>query len=270
MDNPYTQYEKQWHNFPARFEANCDRILKFVNESNTKGTFFCLGWIVKKYPNTIRKIADLGYEIACHSHSHQLAYKQSPSEFRDDLLSAKNLIEDTIGKPIDTYRIPGFSLTNESLWAIDILVEEGIKVDCSIFPAFRGHGGIPNFKNISPCILKTKMGNRIKEFPLNAYSFLGNRFIFSGGGYFRLFPYWFLKYLFLKSTYVMTYFHPRDFDPGQPKINGLSTYRKFKCYYGLNNSEKKIIKLLNDFKFSDVRTANSIVCWSQVPEIEIN
>ena len=174
-----------------------------------------------------------GHELASHSSRHQLVYQQTPQEFRLDFRSARYAIEDATGVSVDTYRIPGFSLTQESLWALDILAEEAVKVDCSVFPAVRGHGGLPQFTSDRPCIVKTKQGHALKELPLNTRSILGNKFVFSGGGYFRLLPYWLLKKLFAESDYVMTYFHPRDFDVNQPMIPNLSSTRRIKSYVGL-------------------------------------
>ena len=269
LDHPETRSEDQWKNFEARFEQNLERVLSIVARHNVKATFFCLGWIAEQYPHLIRKISDAGYEVACHSSRHQLAYQQTPDEFRTDFCSARDSINDATGVAIDTYRIPGFSLTQQSIWALDILGEEGVKIDCSVFPAVRGHGGLPQFTSDKPCIVRTGQGYTLKELPLNNRSILGNKVVFSGGGYFRLFPYWLLKKLFADSEYVMTYFHPRDFDAGQPMIPNLSASRRFKSYVGLRGAESKLIKLLNDFEFVDVRTAVSRVDWDKAPVVQV-
>ena len=221
LDHPETRSEAQWKNYEARFEQNLDRVLSIVSRCEVKATFFCLGWIAEQYPHLVRKISDAGYQVACHSSRHQLAYQQTPDEFRADFRAARDAISDATGVAVDTYRIPGFSLTQESIWALDILGEEGVEVDCSVFPAVRGHGGLPQFKSAEPCLVRTEQGHTLKELPLNTRSILGNKVVFSGGGYFRLFPYWLLKKLFADSEYVMTYFHPRDFDPDQPMIPNL-------------------------------------------------
>jgi polysaccharide deacetylase family protein (PEP-CTERM system associated) len=269
LDHPSTRSEAQWTRFPSRIDENVERILRLLEEGRVNATFFCLGWIAEKYPHIIKKISDSGHEIACHSHYHQLAYSQTPNEFREDLHRAKSTIEDVLGYSIETYRIPGFSLTAGNLWAIDIIYEEGFSVDCSVFPASRTHGGLQGFTTDQPCLIQLKNSALIKEFPLNTYSILGNRFVFSGGGYFRLFPYFLLEYLFYNSKYVMTYFHPRDFDSTQPIIFDLSPMRKFKSYYGLKNAEGKLIKLLNKFNFIDVQTAVQSIDWGNARIIKI-
>lgn len=269
LDHPDTCNEQKWSGFESRFEGNLERILAIINENNVNATFFCLGWIAEKYPKLIAKIAEQGYEIACHSSRHQLAFNQTPAEFKADLLEAKNQISSATGVEVTVYRIPGFSLTNKTLWALDILSEEGFDVDCSVFPAARGHGGLPQFISDKPCLIKTSSG-LLREFPLNTKSILGNSIVFSGGGYFRLFPYILLSKLFKDSEYIMTYFHPRDFDPNQPVVHNLSLLRKFKSYVGLKGAETKLRRILNRFDFIDVRTAVSKINWSDVPIIDIS
>jgi len=129
------------------------------------------------------------------------------------------------------------------------MAEEGIKYDSSVFPANRAHGGLPQFTTDQPCKVITKKGYEIIELPMNTASLLGQKFVFSGGGYFRLLPEWYLKKLFDSQDYVMTYFHPRDFDAGQPIIPGLSRFRKFKSYTGIRSALEKLEKtvLYNEY-----------------------
>lgn len=269
LDHPDTRSETQWRHYESRFEKNFERILSIVEGVNARATFFCLGWIAERYPRLVSKITDLGHEVACHSSTHQLAYTQTPDEFRNDLRRAIDQIQSATGVRVDTYRVPGFSLTQDSLWLLEILAQEGIKVDCSVFPARRGHGGLPQFSHAGPCKISVPSGG-LKELPLNVTSFLGNPIVFSGGGYFRILPYWWLDKCFSKSEYVMTYFHPRDFDPAQPRLRGLHPFRRFKSYVGLASAEKKLTRLLRSFAFVDVRTAVSMVNWSEVPVISLS
>jgi len=267
LDHDETRSIDRWPAFGSRIEENVERILGVINDANVNATFFCLGWIAEKYPHVIKKIGDLGYEIGCHSYAHQLAYTQTPKQFRDDLRRAKSTIEDVLGRAIDAYRIPGFSLTKKNLWALDVIYEEGFSVDCSVFPASRAHGGMRGFASDRPCLIDLGSSGVIREFPLNTFPFFGARVVFSGGGYFRLLPYPVLARLFQKSEYVMTYFHPRDFDSSQPVIPGLSVARQFKSYYGLRSAERKLSRLLSEFDFVDLRTAVKDVDWSGVKVI---
>ena len=213
-----------------------------------KGTFFCLGWIAEKHPHIVKRIDEAGHHIGTHSHHHQLAYEQTEEEYRTDLSKSIRTLSDLTGKTVDAYRAPGFSIKESNLWAFDVMAEEGIRFDSSVFPANRAHGGLSQFTTDQPCKVITKRGHELIELPMNTASLLGKRFVFSGGGYFRLLPEWYLKHLFQSQEYVMTYFHPRDFDADQPMIPGLSPFRKFKSYYGIRNALQKLSNIqLSEF-----------------------
>jgi len=263
LDHPSTKTEKQWANFPSRLDQNTDKILELLSDFNLKATFFCLGWVAKQYPNIIRRIADSGHELGCHSNMHQLVYEQTPAEFKTDLKEALQRLGDVSGKKIDCYRAPGFSITHENMWAIEELIAHGIKIDCSIFPASRAHGGLPNFHSSRPCKIQTASGI-LKEFPLNTASVLGKKFVFSGGGYFRFFPISLLKILIKNSDYNMLYFHPRDFDPDQPVLPDLKFVRKFKSYYGLRRCEAKLRDVLKNHNVIDLHKADELINWQSV------
>ena len=268
LDNDSTKTEKQWAKYESRIHSNMERILELLSQKNQKATFFCLGWIAEKYPEIIKEIDVQGHEIGTHSHMHQLVYEQTPKNFKKDLDRSIKLLEDRIGKKINAYRSPGFSLKKECMWAFDIMLELGIDTDCSIFPAFRSHGGIPDLSIKQPFIIQSN-GSLIKEFPMSVYNISGLRLVFSGGGYFRLLPYSIIRRMIKKESYVMSYFHPRDFDLEQPVINGLSPLRRFKSYYGLSSSLQKLEKLLTEFKFIPLSEASLHVHWGNVEKIKV-
>lgn len=269
LDHPATQSVNSWSKFPSRLQEGVETILEMLINSNQQATFFCLGWVAEKHPDVIRTIDNAGFHIGTHSYAHQLAYDQSPKEFREDLTKSIKILADTIGKPIDCYRAPGFSITTENLWAFDILIQEGITIDCSLFPANRAHGGLPNMKSSCPSVGKWD-NSEIKLFPINTRSVLGRKLIYSGGGYFRLFPRHLIEKWFREDPYVMTYFHPRDFDPGQPLIPGLSPARRFKSYVGIKGAKNKLSKLLSSQDFIDVRKAAQTVDWNTAPTIQLD
>ncbi|MBD78450.1 MAG: polysaccharide deacetylase [Crocinitomicaceae bacterium] len=269
LDNDSTKTESEWATYEYRIESNMDRILGLLSRENQKATFFVLGWVARKFPDILKQIDSEGYEIATHSDLHQLAYNQSKEEFRNDLEISIKSLEDIIGKKIKTYRAPGFSLTNNNTWVFEELINQGIEIDCSVFPAKRAHGGFEQYGLAEPGLINFN-GLQIKEFPINLVQVLGNKIIFSGGGYFRLFPYWAIKKMMKQSKYVMTYFHPRDFDPNQPMIKDLPLTRKFKSYYGLSGAFNKLESLIKDFSFVDLNEANANVDWSNARVIKIN
>ena len=268
LDNDSTRGEAQWSQYESRIQRNCDRIIEILEQTNTPATFFCLGWIAERHPQIIRTISDCGYEVASHSYAHQLAYEMTPDTFRADLDRSLKTLADITGKAVRAYRAPGFSFKQQNTWVFDCLLEAGVTVDCSIFPAERAHGGFASFGSARPAWIRWH-GGQLKEFPINTRSVLGQDIVFSGGGYFRLFPYSLIRAWTRDATYMMTYFHPRDFDAGQPMIPELSAARRFKSYYGLEQAEGKLRSLLDDFEFTDLAGAEAAVDWDEAPVIAL-
>ena len=268
LDNSETKDEKQWIQLESRIHQNMDKILDLLEKNDQKATFFTIGWIARKYPEIIKNIDSRGHEIASHSDMHQLAYEFNREEFRQDLEISVKSIEDITGKKVRAYRAPGFSVKKENKWVFEELINNGIEIDCSVFPAKRAHGGFEEFGYAEPAYIEMN-GSKIKEFPINTYSVLGKNIIFSGGGYFRLIPYPLMRHFMNNSKYVMTYLHPRDFDPEQPMIEGLSAFRRFKSYVGLKSTSSKLDRLLNDFDFIDLEEADSMIEWNDVKVVKL-
>jgi len=266
LDNDSTKTEVEWSNYEYRLEKNIDRIFELLDRKNQKATFFCLGWVAREFPDVLKKIDKMGFEIATHSDRHQLAYEQNREQFKKDLERSIKSIEDVIGKKVRIYRAPGFSIKKENRWAFEELAKLGIEIDCSIFPAKRAHGGFEEYGYAKPNIIEIN-GIKLKEFPINLFKIGKLNIIFSGGGYFRILPYWVIKQMMKKSEYVMTYFHPRDFDPEQPIIKELSNIRKIKSYVGLKTAFDRLERLITDFKFIDINEAESSIDWSKQKKI---
>lgn len=255
-----------WEKYEVRIYDGVGRILDELAKHNQQGTFFCLGWLAEHHPDIIKRIANEGHHVGCHSYQHELATRFTPEQFREDTYKAKSLIENVIGKEVDVFRAPGFSITENNPWALEVLVELGFKYDCSVFPANHDYGGMPNYGKGEPAILRHG-DTTIKEFPINIHSFLGKNLVFSGGGFFRLFPYPIIKSWGKEADYMMCYLHPRDFDTGQPMIKSLPLKRKFKSYVGISGAFAKFQKLLPDFEFVNVEEADSIIDWSKAKTI---
>lgn len=266
LDHPDTAQPSSWTNFEPRLVENLNRILALLNRTNVKATFFCLGWVAERYPELIRAIVESGHEIGCHSYYHQLAYELTYDEFFIDTCRAKSILEDVSGKQVVAYRIPGFSLKDENQWVFKALIDAGFKYDCSVFSAARAHGGISALQMTSPGTVIIPDGRTIREFPLNTMSIFGMSIVFSGGGYFRLAPSSLLTRLFRNDRdYLMTYFHPRDFDPDQPVLHNLSPIRRFKSYVGLSGAEVKLERLLQKYDFQDLSGAAKKIAWDSAP-----
>lgn len=262
LDTDSGRAVESWDSYEVRIHKNTERILKLLDDSKQKATFFCLGWVAEKFPEVIKSIDSQGYEIGSHSYYHQLAYELDKQRFNDDLKKSIYILEDITGKKVRSFRVPGFSITTSNTWALELLVENGIQYDSSIFPARRAHGGFESFGSDKPVILKTSSGN-LKEFPINTVPIMGKDIVFSGGGYFRLLPYPIIHFFMKRSDYVMSYFHPRDFDTHQPIMSNLPINRKFKSYYGIKNAYTKLVNVLNEFNYSDISNAEKHIEWNK-------
>jgi len=246
----------QWDKFASRVERNTQILLELFSRRQVKATFFVLGWIGERYPHLIREISNLGHEVACHGYSHKLIYQQTPEEFRGETRRAKALLEDLVGSKIYAYRAASYSVTRRSLWALDILAEEGFLFDSSIFPIVHDRYGIPDACR-RPFRIKLRNGMELTEFPISTIRMFGINLPVAGGGYFRLLPYQITKAAIQhlnrrERLPVIFYLHPWEFDPEQPvqPVKGLSRYRH---YLNLHKTEPRFLQLLSDFTFCPLR-----------------
>lgn len=264
LDFDATRTEAEWGKYEVRIYENVDRILDILERTNTKATFFIIGWVAKTYPDVVKKIA-AKYQIGSHTMNHQLVWQQSREEFKEDVSSSVKLLEDITGQKVECFRAPGFSIRESEAWAFEILYDLGIKYDSSIFPAHHAHGGMPEFYSSEPTNVVC-CSREIKEFPISYKTIAGKHLVFSGGGYFRLFPYPIIKkWSKEQGDYLLSYIHPRDLDGGQPMLDGLPLARKFKSYVGTKGAAKKLEKYLNDFEFTDIATAAQKIYWYDAP-----
>ncbi len=244
---------EDWETRPRRVVANTERVLDLLAAHNQRGTFFIIGWIAERHPELVRKIHAAGHEVACHSLLHRLIYNLTPEEFRDDTRRAKAILEDAIGAPIIGYRAPSYSITQKSLWALEILAEEGFKYDSSIFPIRHDIAGIPDYPR-TPNLHEFASGKSILEFPATTLRFGNMNLPVGGGGYLRIFPLryslWGLSKLGKEpGVFPAVYFHPWELDPEQPRIAGRLRSR-LRHYTNLKKMEGKLGRVLDRFKFT--------------------
>jgi polysaccharide deacetylase family protein (PEP-CTERM system associated) len=247
-----------WAAREYRLEANTERLLALLEESGVRGTFFVLGWVAERSPGLVQRIAAAGHEIACHGFSHQLVYRQTPEEFREETARAKGGLESLLGQAVLGYRAASFSVTRQSLWALDVLIELGFRYDSSIFPIRHDRYGLPD-ATPEPHVLRAPSGRSLVEFPMSAANFCGIRVPVSGGGYFRLLPYWLtragLRQINARHNRPFTfYLHPWEIDPGQPRIR-VAALSRFRHYTNLARCEGRLRRVLRDFRFSSMREA---------------
>jgi len=222
-----------------------------LRKYNAKATFFVLGWIAERCPELVRKISQEGNEIASHGYSHELVYNQTQSQFEEDLLRSKRTLEGIIGKEVLGYRASNFSITQESIWAIDILKKCGFKYDSSIFPiSFHDRYGFKGADS-KPFVFD----NGLIEVPLSTVKMFNLRLPLAGGGYFRLLPYSYFQYFFKKLNKngkgFVFFLHPWELDFKQPRVNIPLRYR-FRHYNNLDKTEIKLRRLLFDFEFRKI------------------
>lgn len=245
----------EWSCWQPRVERNTQRLLDLFASRNVCGTFFILGWVAERYPQMVRDIAAAGHEIACHSYQHHRINTQTPEEFRTDLRRAKRLLEDITGSEVVGYRAPTYSIMRETLWALDILVEEGFRYDSSIFPIHHDRYGVPDAKRHLH-IIHCAAGD-IAEFPPSTVRVAGVNFPMAGGGYFRLLPYPLFRWGLRRVNYserqpVIFMVHTWEVDSEQPVIAG-TRMNVWRHRNNLRHTSARLERLLDDFRFAPVR-----------------
>jgi polysaccharide deacetylase family protein (PEP-CTERM system associated) len=242
---------EDWDRFQSRVERNTETILNIVAGCGVKATFFVLGWVAERFPALVRRIADAGHELATHGHRHRLIYDQRPDEFRAELSKSIDLIEQAGGQKVLGHRAASFSITERSLWAIDVLQEAGLRYDSSIFPVRHPRYGIPNAPR-APYEIRPGFW----EFPMATVTIGSTNLPVAGGGYFRLYPYavtrWGLRRINAEGRPAIVYLHPWEFDPGQPRL-AASWQARFRHYNNLGKTARRLRLLCGDFRFASAR-----------------
>ena len=244
----------QWPSFESRVCQNTDRILEMLGEAEVHATFFVLGWVAERFPDLVKRIHQAGHELASHSYDHALVYDKTPDEFRQDLRRAKAAIEQASGVVVTGYRAPSFSVVERSLWALDVLVDEGYSYDSSIYPIRHDRYGIPSWPRHIQRL--ERQGGRLWELPGSTVNYLGLNWPMGGGGYFRLLPYWWTRrgIRTLNGTEgrpAVFYLHPWEIDPDQPRLRAGAVSR-FRHYRNLDQTEPRLRRLLAEFRFGTI------------------
>jgi polysaccharide deacetylase family protein (PEP-CTERM system associated) len=261
----------QWAGLESRVCRNTERLLHLFSEYEVQATFFVLGWVAERHPSLVQRIAAAGHEIASHGYGHRLVYDQTPRAFRDDVRRAKALLESASGAAVLGYRAPSYSITPRSLWALDILIEEGYRYDSSIFPIRHDRYGIP----LCPrhAYLLQRSGGALVEAPASTTRLGPMNLPIAGGGYFRILPYEWTRWGIsrvnrLEGKAAIFYMHPWEIDPQQPRLSA-SLLSRFRHYCNLEKTETRLKRLLTDFRFGPMaavlRSADD-AALSQRPE----
>ena len=244
-----------WDSLPCRVERNVDLLLGLLDESGATATFFTLGWVAQRYPAMVRRIADAGHELASHGNGHQRASEQSRDEFREDLTRAKATLEDITGTFVPGYRAPSFSIGPGNAWAHDLILEAGHHYSSSVYPVAHDHYGSPDAPRFAH-----RLANGLVEIPPSTVRWGGRNWPVGGGGYFRLLPYrvsaWGIRRVnVVDRRPAMVYFHPWEFDPAQPRVDGAAAKARFRHYLNLHLTEERIRRLLKEFSWDRIDRA---------------
>jgi polysaccharide deacetylase family protein (PEP-CTERM system associated) len=246
----------QWPSFPSRVRQNTERVLHLLDRNRCRATFFILGWVAEREPALVREVAQAGHEVACHSHLHRRVHSLTPQEFREDTKRARGVIEEAAGVSVVGFRAPTFSITRESLWALEILAELGFKYDSSIFPVRHDLYGIFDApRGVHQRRLPS--GQSIWEFPASTVRVAGQNLPAAGGGYLRLLPMTYTRWAINRihnqeRRPVMVYFHPWELDPGQPRLKA-GWRSRLRHYTGLGKTEDRLDALLSNGRFQPLR-----------------
>lgn len=248
----------EWDSYPLRVQSNTLRILELLSKYGARATFFVLGWVAERCPDLVKQIFNGGHEIGCHGYAHRVIYNGDEKSFREDVRRAKQVIEDAAGVRVKSYRAPSYSITVSTLWALEILGEEGFEYDSSVFPIWHDNYGIPGAPRF-PYKHELKCGLSLKEFPPSTLRLGGVNFPVAGGGYLRLFPYTFTAWAIRHINQVegqpaMVYLHPWELDVDQPRV--AAPWRsRFRHYQNLRTTEEKCTRLLEEF------------CWAPMEDL---
>lgn len=246
---------ESWPSHPSRVVDNTRRVLDLLGRHGTKATFFVLGWVAERFPQIVREIVAAGHEVACHSYWHRCIWHLSPDEFRADTRRARAAIEDAGGQAVVGYRAPSFSVVEQSLWALEILSQEGFLYDSSVFPIHHDVYGMPHAPQ-APFEWACGEGCHLFEFPPTTVRLGPWNLPAAGGGYLRILPEWYTRWAFRKARRegrgLVLYFHPWEVDPHQPRLRGRAR-SMFRHYFHISRMEGRIAKVLATSHFAPLR-----------------
>ena len=240
-----------WQNWPSRVAEQTHRLLDLFDTTDVKATFFTLGWVAERHPGLIRRIIDDGHELACHGYEHVRITAQTPATFREDLRKTKTILEDIAGRQVNGFRAASFSINRDNEWAFTEIEAAGFEYSSSIYPVKHDLYGIPD----APRVPHRAPGcERLFEIPVTTARFGARNVPAGGGGYFRLLPYTLSRALIsrvnLKEAQPANmYFHPWEFDPGQPRPKGAKFKARFRHYLNQDRAFPRLQRLLSDFEW---------------------
>ena len=266
-----------------QFDETLAKVLDELDRLNIKATCFCLGKMATDFPQVVREIAKRGHEVGCHSNEHIWLDKMTEEQLRRDISDSIKALEDVSGQKVVSFRAPAFSITQKNKWAVNVLADCGIENDASIFPTSRDFGGFKDFPQDTPCIISHE-GATLKEYPICLTSILRKTMAYSGGGFFRLLPYWLVSKAMKQRDYNICYFHLNDLIQYRFEFKSKAEYEKnfmepgtlknrivryVKMNLGKGDAYGKLQRLLSAHEFVNVQEADKMIDWNKVNTITL-
>lgn len=240
-----------WDGIAMRVESNVARILDLFAEADVRATFFTLGWVAKRHPKMVRRIADAGHEIASHGFDHARVFNFDRKGFSEDIRVARAILEDCSGQLVSGYRAPSFSIDARSRWAYDELAAQGYAYSSSVAPVVHDHYGWREAPRFSFFPLEA---SEMIEIPVTTAILGGRRVAAGGGGFFRVLPYGFSRWAIRQVNRreerpAVFYFHPWEIDARQPRVKGAPIRSKLRHYTNLDKMAGKLRDLVHEFRW---------------------
>lgn len=257
--------------YARRMDACTRWLLDTLAEHRATATFFVVGEVAITHPALVRAIAAAGHEVGCHSWDHRRVHRFTPDAFRADVRRAVDALAQAAGVPVVGFRAPTFSVTRDTAWAIDVLAEEGLRYDSSVFPVRHDRYGVPD----APRFPYRAHGLRrdLLEFPPATFGLGRVNLPAAGGGYFRLFPPAVLRAAVAQAerhptATAVLYFHPWEFDPTQPRLS-LGRAGSFRTYVGIPRARARLRQLLARYNSRRLIDAVDVVGQTDLPAFRL-
>lgn len=245
---------RQWSRFERRVERNTRTTLDLLDECGAKATFFVQGWIAHELPQLVRELVRRGHEVASKGYEAHALREMTREQFREDLLRSREAIERASGVRVRGYRIARGTFRLEDLWALDVLAEEGLDYDSSLYPRLRSVGG-EAWRHFP---FQHRAGDRaIWEIPLSSLRFAGLALPFAGGNYFRQLPHGVARAVLRRwdarvAAPFVSHFHVWELDPDLPFITAAGRFTQLRQHRNLEKMPARIRDHLRTYRFAGI------------------
>ncbi|MEZ6043513.1 MAG: glycosyltransferase [Planctomycetaceae bacterium] len=250
---------KNWYRFDSRLQANVEELLQLLESHKTQATFFVLGWIAEMYPELVRRISDLGHEVASRGYLHQRITQLSRRDRLNDLIRSRKILEDTTGRAVNGYRQADGWFRQGDLWVLEDVIDAGYLYDSSLMPRRRDSGGDPDPRTIH---LRSAPSGQLFEVPPSTLPFAGSWLPIAGGNYQRQFPHALMQGAVRRwmeaerSPYVM-YLQTWEIDSEQPEMSAVGRFGRIRHYRNLGKYRWLLPEYLTQWKFTSIQNHSS-------------